>query len=1341
MRHKMKQFLFLFLSIVGFYSMGAIRIDPPQYWQCAPAGAEAVTMAEGTDWQAAKLYRNGNIRYERMFKIPGLKAVTYYADWEIPVDCAGRNLTLSVGKSTGDLTVFVNGKKSGVIPFPAGEADLTGAIIPGRKNRIEIHVSKYQRHYVNPREQEITFGDVALLITDGLRISDVFAETSYRKKLIAFETEIVAVQNEQAAVTYKIFDETGKKVKDFTVKTDLKPGTNLLKSEFPWSDFITWEIGRPYLYNCEVSVVSGKIKDMYPRFSFGFRELWREGKEIYMNGHLQRFRTVYSYAAHKKGAEFLRSIGYNQLVLCHVRQTFPQVWDEQTLNVFDRMGISVSVPTPGLRFIGDKIRDENSPVFKEYLRCMKFAMRKLRNHPSVCTAYVSLLANGAHSQQYPELIGQREDRSSGAANINKAAAIGRGFNPPILYSGFGDGNTGDISSLFAYLNFTPLQEREEWLSQWSEKGIYPIVVHEFGQPYTGSFWKGKAFLPTEYLAMYFGDQVYLAETAEGLDSLVEAGITPRSAHGGPYNPKLYPFWNDFHRMFTRSTNYAWRAYGINGGMIYFNLRYGFGDPPGVKGKNSNYSRYAHVPSSYSGGKPDWANEDYDIYRQGNEDLCVFLGGAPEHTAKDHSFSPGDKVSKNLVFVWDGFGEKNVEAEWKVLLDGKLIVSGKVDSFSLNTGDIVKKPFSFIIPEVKSVENGKITVIFKTATGEEVQDSFTFEVYPEKKYDIPVRDVLLFDPIGATAGMLDKLGVKYRKIARLDESVRKAEYLILGRFSLSKANFSFNEKDIEAGLNVLIMAQQTDELKALGFRVEDRMARIIFLRDKFNPNFSNIGPNTLKLWSGAPDYGKPFGNLTEGETQRFTHWKRTHTVAGNMIQIPEHGGFIPLMDGEFDMNFSPLLSWLYGKGHIMFCTLDSENRPGTDPAPLLTMECVLKEFFSRNSQPNSKSVAANGKNAVKLLQKTGFSIHKDGDIIVADSSAKLSWNEICQDAANGKSFLIYANKQLTLEAGLKTEHTIIRHLGQPLENTPLLRGVGPSLFRWRSPVEIDRIVDAPKDFKVIANGIMAESEALKGKIVFVQADPFQLDEKFISDDNRRQATFLSTERMIQLGARLLTNLGAKPGETTARRLLYQTANKDFAPLKAFFILGPFNIGKDDGKIMLDTVFSGESSAIRGDNAPEEEYPLPQGGTANWRTTASSDDKGRLDFRQLGGEFSKHSFAVNYGLHFFERNTDTDAILRFNVDWRAKIWSNGELVFQTLRGTPGKLFEVKLTNLKKGRNYLVFKIGSGAFGCTMDAFMTPESRENTIIRKEISGLREHSFYERTYPNWDPYQHFYW
>ena len=357
------------------------------------------------------------------------------------------------------------------------------------------------------------------------------------------------------------------------------------------------------------------------------------------------------------------------------------------------------------------------------------------------------------------------------------------------------------------------------------------------------------------------------------------------------------------------------------------------------------------------------------------------------------------------------------------------------------------------------------------------------------------------------------------------------------------------------------------------------------------------------------------------------------------------------------------------------------------------------------------------------------------VIVADSNSKLTWPQIKASAEKGANVLIMNNDKLAASAGFTLIDKKIQRVQAGSSN--LFRSISPALLRWRDPLETKALSTPPKGFTVAADGLFAEGNLGKGKIVFVQIDPLQLHKRYKDNKEKLLAVALSTERSLQLYARLLTNLGAKSGKLTAKRVIYQKGQPAFAPLKFFHVLGPFDVKKDDGKLMMDTVFPGEEMAIVGDYNPNPRFKLPQGGKADWRPTITSDSKGFVDLQKL---FPNVTSAVSYAICNVERKNAGEAVLKFGVDWRAKIWCNGEQVFSTLQGSHIYKFDIKL-NLKKGENLISFKIGSGVSGNNFRAKLSTEessSKAKRIVDKELEKVQ---LYENLLPGWDPYTYYFW
>ena len=1265
---------------------------------------------------------------------------------EIPAEWKGRTVLFSVPLVQGDLVVFLNGKKAGEILRPTGTLNLSDKLEYGRKNELLLFLtgngSGISRK--NPVYQDtdwrvvntIGFYPPQLGVLPNTYIDDVFANTSAEKKQLSLEMEVVSSQSGDGLLKAEIFDREGNVVKRAEKELRFLPGINPVKVRIPWENPHYWELGRGYLYTCRVVLTdrSASVKDEYPSFRFGFRQFTTRGRELILNNHIQRLRTVYSFGAGPGGASFLKMIGYNTLIYSHCTQTFPWIPGEQAekeLCEMDEMGIGLIKPAPSVGLLRDRIRKDPAAAV-EFERCMKLFMKRYRNHPSIIGWYVGNITN--YGSPEPTQFAQFFDRGPQAQNIEKAIQIGKKYNPNTFFYSFADGNTGDLHNSFLYLNFTPIQEREEWLSSWSKHGVAPWQASEFGEPYRGNYWQGRIFLFTEYMAIFFGDQAYREEPEKGLENIIRMSLANKSSHGGNvpgFNMyEEYPLFWKFRREITWRTNRSWRTYGLNGGVMYFNLDEAYGNPPNGRG----YGRYGAIKTRIT-KKPEWANAAFAIHQLGNLDFVGYIGGYPEHTDKTHAYYSGEKITKQAVFIWDGFGKKTCSANWRAICNGKTVASGHFQE-SMEIGDIRLKKLEFQAPVVRKKTNGHIEIVYRSGKEELFRDRLDFEVYPpmipqHRKRREPVA---LLDPEGSAAPILNALNIPFRKVQNCGEA-EQANVLVIGKNALSNTEMDLKAEQIATGKRVLILPQKPEFWKSLGFKVMDPMARQVFLRDRKNPFFANLSDDMLRNWRGAPDYGAPYGRIMNHDTQRGPRWTRNMTVAGLMLQIPERTGFQPLIDGEFDMNYAALLRWRTGNGAVTFCTLDFENRVPSDPAATYTASSVFEEFLHAPLS-GRRSAAFEGKLAEEILKRTGTLVTSgNSPLIVVDKDSRLSWEMIRHKADQGADILVVCGDHLLREAGFQLEKKRIRRATP--SDFPLFTGIGHSLLRWRDFVEVNLIRSAPRNFRIELDGLAACGKSGKGNIVFFQLDPFQIQNRYARKKEIRDATALSTERMIQLYARLLTNLGAECETNLSRRILLPKEMDSYEALKYFYVLGPFEVARDDSKLMLDTVFPGESMAIRGDFNPNPVFALPQGGTANWRTTVSADQNGFVDLKPL---FPNSSLSVSYLICHFERKNAGRAILKLGFDWRARIWCNGQEVFRTERGAKDFRFSVELP-LKKGDNFLTIKLGSGSVGNSFRAKISTERKKENHERQFPPELNEVCFYDELIQGFDPYRYIYW
>ena len=926
------------------------------------------------------------------------------------------------GMNEEDLLLWVNGQKAGEILRPAGEIDVSPWIRAGETNVLRVYLThsgletsrgktdipkNWQPWCMGPLEP------CRLEMTKGPAITDVFCNPSWREKRLRVEVEVERESKSKVAVeewncSVLVVDQDGKVVKSArSLVSRLKslpssdPRITRFAVDIPWADPIPWELGRPYLYTAKIRLSHHSSTSTLDFDScFGFREIWREGRELYMNGHKLHIRPVYSFGANEWGVRMLRDVGYNVITCNHNMRAIGNSVSTNLWDWLDRNGMGI-VLNPGAfpavdggtwhthaAFATNTVSQQR---YRDFIRAWH---RKHRNHPSLFAAYVTQMIICDIGNFHPAVLAQQTTPRSGKHKaIEVAADINREYNPNILYYSHADGSCADLSSGNLYLNWTPLEERENWLSQWSEKGTWPWHSAEFGQPYGGSWYNcdGEAGF-TKYSAIYFGDWAYESEPMFALTNSVAARTTNKSRHASPLGTaiaKTHPGYWALQRLWTRNTNRAWRGFGQGGGNLYFNLNVAYGDVPKAS-KWDHLPGYGRMTESNYLHRAEWTNPAYEIYQQGNKDFCGFIGGWPVHTDKTHAYYSGETIKKQYVLIWDGPGTTNVMGR------------------TLTTGDIVKIPFEFKAPEVTA----------KTICTNRCDfDEFVYEVYPREgeggvRSGGRVRglEVALLDPTGEGAKILDGLDVRYKRIASCAEirqsSNRTIEQLVIGPYALDTALLEIDPADVKAGLRVLIMNQRGETWEALGFKVMDTASRIFFTHRE-DLGFSN---DALRYWRGAPKYGeKTFGALMPHQAARGPRWTYNHAVALFALQIPDEVGVEPLVEGEFDMGYSAAIRLRAGKGSVTYSSFEFKDRVPDDPAATLTARALvcaaLGEVEGEGEQRRSDLLSLK-REVAKLLP-----LPKDQPVYRIEQS---------------------------------------NNLNNP-NNRTILRGIGPNLLRWSVPI--------------------------------------------------------------------------------------------------------------------------------------------------------------------------------------------------------------------------------------------------------------------------------------------------
>ena len=271
---------------------------------------------------------------------------------------------------------------------------------------------------------------------------------------------------------------------------------------------------------------------------------------------------------------------------------------------------------------------------------------------------------------------------------NEAFAAMKSIDPTRPVMVHQGGTFGDVYSLNSYLNVIPLQEREEWISEWSKTAEMPYMVVEFGTPLHATMMRAREGfnkvilsepLMTEFTAIYFGKQAYELETKAYKDKIREQFVKDQEYKSWHMSKDLdfAPAFQKLQKLFSTNTWRSWRTFGMSGGMIPWQDGHGWevldagrtkvdlgGFQPGRRGvylkQVSNNLLHLLQPEAYKihpGGEA--------IINNNGPTLAWIANANPDFTAKDHSFFAGGKLAKQIVLINDTRAQQDFALNWRL----------------------------------------------------------------------------------------------------------------------------------------------------------------------------------------------------------------------------------------------------------------------------------------------------------------------------------------------------------------------------------------------------------------------------------------------------------------------------------------------------------------------------------------------------------------------------------------------------------------------------------------------------------------------------------------------------
>ena len=228
------------------------------------------------------------------------------------------------------------------------------------------------------------------------------------------------------------------------------------------------------------------------------------------------------------------------------------------------------------------------------------------------------------------------------------------------------------------------------------------------------------------------------------------------------------------------------------------------------------------------------------------------------------------------------------------------------------------------------------------------DTFTIHVMPHLAAPRVTPTIAVFDPTGETMQTLGSLGVSCHSVgARTDLDLGRDDILVIGKGALTVDGPGPDVRRVRDGLKVIVFEQTGDVLeKRFGFRIAEYGLRQLFPRVPDHPLLEGLDVEGPRDWRGKATIRPPRLVYSIGQAYRQTTrvvqwcgldvprvWRcgRRGNVASVLIEKPAKGDFLPILDGGFSLQYSPLLEYREGKGVVLFCQVDVTGRTESDPA--------------------------------------------------------------------------------------------------------------------------------------------------------------------------------------------------------------------------------------------------------------------------------------------------------------------------------------------------------------------------------------------------------------------------
>jgi beta-galactosidase len=1148
----------------------------------------------------------------------------YQREIRVPAEWAGRRITLCLEYLNSSATVFVDGNPIGEAQFPAGEVDLTPNCQAGRNYTLSLRVvarpwreimlkfndTNAARGGTGRVQRRGLCGDVYLVSSPpAARIGDVKVVTSFRRGQITLSTGLEKLAP-QKRYTLKV-EITGREqpVKKFAsdpfTAGDLKDGRFQFSKN--WKPDKLWDLHTPYnVCQAAVSLLEDdKLADAALPVRFGFRELWIEGRDFYLNGtriflsalpldNAQVSALTASYAGARESLRRLKQIGIN-FVYTHNYGCEPgsHLGFAEILNAADDEGMLVALSQP--HFAQYDWKMPRAAERNGYAHHARFYAGVAGNHPSVVFYAMSHNATGYDEDMNPDTIdGLQAARNQWSTNNVKGAlaaeAIVTGLDPSRIVYHHSSGNLSSMHTMNFYTNMAPAQELDDWFEHWAAKGVKPLFTCEYMVPctwdwtmyrgwYQGRRTFGEAQVPWEFCvaewsAQFLGDRAYKISEAEKANLRWEAQqfrngrLWHRWDYPNPVGSPVFDVQHDIIGVYLKDNWRSFRTWGVSAispweHNFFWHLRPGVDKSPkqlhvdwkGLQrpGFSPDFMDGQYERMDLAFEQSDWVpTADGSAILDNNGPLLAYIAGKPAaFTSKDHNFYPGERVEKQIIIINNS--RETTEASYSWGLETPLTdTSDRHGQVTIATGQQARIPLLFSVPEQLPPGKHTVSAIVSFGSGRMQADSFPIDVLsrPEAGPVMAQRSgkIAIFDPKGETAALLAAIGIVPAKV-EAGADLSAFDILIVGKGALTPSGPAPSLNRVRDGLKVLVFEQTGEALqKRLGFRIAEYGLRQVFPRIPDHPLLAGLTVGNLRDWRGSATLLPPRLEYTTSQTFggpavqwcgiEVPHvWRcgNRGNVASVLIEKPARGDFLPILDGGYALQYSPLLEYREGKGLVLFCQIDVTGRSEQEPAAETLSRNLLRYVAAWKPWAQRQALYSGEPAGRRYLEFSGISLQAyaggkpspEQVLIVAGQGQKL------RDSAAGIADFLKAGGNL-LALGLdeqearaflpfKVSMTRAEHTAsyfQPPPASSLLTGVAPADVHNRAPRKLPLVTAGAT---VLGDGVLAQAE--NANLVFFQFPPYSIAPGQEGVPSSKQFNLRRTYRRTAVAlSRLLANLG-------------------------------------------------------------------------------------------------------------------------------------------------------------------------------------------------------------------------